>query len=829
MKISLNWVKQFTEINVSVDELVAKIGSQLGEVEEVIHLGNAYENVVIAKVKSCEKHPNADKLSVCLLDDGGKVEDVERKDGLVEVVCGAPNVKAGMSIAWIPPKATVPQTYFDEEPFVLSARELRGVVSNGMIASAKELGIGDEHNGILEITEEAQPGDSFAELFDLKDEVIIDIENKMFTHRPDCFGLLGVAREIAGILGNQFTSPDDYAKQIEGSWDIQGSELPLTVTNTLLELVPRFMAVAMSDVEIKPSNFLTQTYLARVGLKPVNNIVDVTNYYMYLTGQPMHAFDYDKVAKASGGEAVIEVRHPKPNEEILLLNGKIIKPRAEAIMIATPNQLIGVGGVMGGADTEVDDDTKNIILECATFDMYSIRRTSMEHGLFTDAVTRYSKGQSPWQNDRVLNMTIEAISKEASGSIASKVIDNKADLSQNPEIEVSVDFINSRLGSNLEVDHVKKMLEAVEFSVHTEDSMMKFTAPFWRTDIHIPEDIVEEVGRLYGYDNLPKELPTRTTKPQKRSELFSFKKRLREALAKAGANEVLTYSFVHKNLLEIVGQDPDQAYTLNNALSPDLQKYRLSLTPSLLTHVHQNIKAGHKEFALFEIAKTHNKNHLVEGDLPLEIETLALTYANQKPASSGAAFYAAKAYLNTLADRLGLQFEYKSIKKDPELSITAPFDLRRSAVVMIVGSDNWIGMVGEYKNSVTKKLKLPEHSAGFEISVLDILKAADSIPAYKPLSKFPSTELDVTLKVANSISFGQLKSQIATKQTEIAQAHKIGIAITATEAYQQDDSQTVNYTFKITITPYEATLTTDQSVAIKDQLLESLELKFEEV
>jgi phenylalanyl-tRNA synthetase beta chain len=316
MKVSRNWIQQYLDFDLpSNDELVKKIGAQLGAVEEVRDLSEQYKGIVIAKVVSCKPHPNADKLKLCLIDDGNTVASVERNtDGYVQVVCGAPNAAEGLFVAWLPPGATVPSTAHDQEPFRLEAREIRGEKSNGMLASAKELAIGDSHDGILILdvqytseskkpatdvsfsealtnyitTPNIKPGDDFAKTYKL-DDTIIEIENKMFTHRPDCFGMLGVAREIAGILGHEFRSPDIYRKPktVPG----EDTSKSLIIHNELPELVPRFVAQVFDNVRIGPSPVWMQTMLSRVGIRPISNIVDITNYFMVLTGQPLHAYD----------------------------------------------------------------------------------------------------------------------------------------------------------------------------------------------------------------------------------------------------------------------------------------------------------------------------------------------------------------------------------------------------------------------------------------------------------------------------------------------------------------------------------------------------------
>ncbi|MGB2860770.1 MAG: phenylalanine--tRNA ligase subunit beta, partial [Candidatus Saccharimonas aalborgensis] len=400
MKVSLNLIKQFTSINILVDELVATINNQLGGVEEVTELGVRYKNITIVKVVSCEKHPNADKLSVCKIDDGQSVRDVDRDvDGYVQVVCGAPNVHANMWAVWLPPHTTVPASYADAKPFVLEPREIRGVMSNGMLGAGDELAINSDHNGIIELREEDMPphigarglatGQDFAEAMGL-DDTIIDIENKMFTHRPDCFGQLGVAREIAGITGQPFHSPEWYTTLPSF---LSANSFELTVTNQALAQVPRFMAVGFSGIEVKPSPLWLQCELIRLGSKAINNIVDVTNYVMLLTAQPTHAYDYDKLRGHALG-----ARMASSGEKVTLLNGKTYELSSDDIVIADQEGPVGLAGIMGGSNSEVSDMTTSIVLEVATFDMYTVRKSSMRHGVFSDALTRFNKGQSPQQN-----------------------------------------------------------------------------------------------------------------------------------------------------------------------------------------------------------------------------------------------------------------------------------------------------------------------------------------------------------------------------------------------------------------------------------------------
>ncbi|PIZ63877.1 phenylalanine--tRNA ligase subunit beta [Candidatus Saccharibacteria bacterium CG_4_10_14_0_2_um_filter_52_9] len=703
----------------------------------------------------------------------------------------------------MPPGSTVPDTV-GKDPFVLEARELRGVVINGMLASPKELALGDGHQGILEVDGDYQPGSDFSEAFGLKNDVVLDIENKMFTHRPDCFGFLGVARELAGIQQMAFKSPDWYVTEPEFPTP-EAEELELTVKNELPELVPRFATIVLSNVQVGPSPVWLQVELAKIGQKSINNIVDYTNFFMQETGQPLHAYDYDKLKALSGGKATIVVRKPHKGEKIKLLNGKEIEPRSEAIMIATDKQAIGLGGVMGGSETEVDANTKNIILEAASFNMYSIRRTSMAHGLFTEAVTRFTKGQNPQQNLAVLARITDEIRQYVGGEVASPVIDLQHDVKPAVAVKTSTDFINQRLGEKLSAADMKKLLENVEFDVKTEGDNLTVTPPFWRTDIEIPEDVVEEVGRLYGYDHLPLKLPKRDLKPALPDPLFGTKSAIRQRLAKAGANEVLTYSFVHGDLLQKTGQDPKKAFQIANALSPDLQYYRMSLMPSLLDKVHPNSKAGYDEFALFEIGKTHSLDHGEDAGLPKEFEFTGLVVAaTDKLKKAGAAYYQARQYLEALVD---VDLEFKPAGKGMEkYAVVQPYDLKRSALVSVKGGA-FLGIIGEFKPSVARALKLPRYSAGFEVDTTELQSVLSAGSGYSPLSRFPSVKQDITLKIAAAKSYQELY-EFVDKQLGTNAPDDSLIRLDPGAIYQKaDDTEHKQVTFRVTITGTNRTLT----------------------
>jgi phenylalanyl-tRNA synthetase beta chain len=831
MKVSLNSIKGLNTrystsgdiTAIGIDKLIDKIGSQLGGIEAVQNIGDKYKGIVNVKVVSLTKHPDADKLNICKVDDNRITQDVERdEDGLVQVVCGAPNVRSGMMAVWLPPSTIVPETQ-DKEPLTITVREIRGVKSFGMLASPKELSIGDSHEGLLILSDDLKPGGDFAQDLELKDDNILDLENKMFTHRPDCFGFLGIARELAGIQGMPYKSPEWFKPKPELP-EVE-ADLPLEVINELPSLVPRFVAITISDVKVTSSPAWLQVELAKVGMRSINNIVDLTNFLMLETAQPLHAYDYDKVKALCSSNVQLVIRNPKPDEKISLLNGKTIAPRPEAIMIATDRQAIGIGGVMGGSETEVDEHTKNIIIECANFDMYSIRRTSMEHGLFTDAVTRFTKGQSPLQNLAVMAKIVDEIKKVAEGKVACQVIDNnhidEATLARNsihPPIKVTSSFINDRLGITLPAENIQKLLENVEFEVDVNGEELEFKAPFWRTDIELREDIVEEVGRLYGYDELPLKLPVRDLAPVNKDKLLSSKAAIRNALSAAGANEVLTYSFIHGDLLSRVGQDSEKAFKVANALSPDLQYYRLSLMPSLLEKVQPNIKAGYDKFALFEIGKAHNVDQKDKEGVPKEFELIALVIAfADKLKTPGSAFYEAKKYLVTMCKGHELEF----IAPDEEalkLDLTKPYEVNRSALVRIKDNGEALGMIGEFKATVARSLKLPKFCAGFELDTELLASVLSDEAAYKALPRFPKVIQDISLKVSIETPYARLKDLLAEELNKLKPASSL-VDIHDLDVYQsQEDDQHKNITYRVTLASYDRTLTDTEVNDLLDQV-----------
>lgn len=819
MIISVNWLKKYTDIDVSIDELTALIGSRLVEIEEVIDLGKKYEGVIIAKVVECAPLEGSDHLNLTKIDDGGVAKDVERdENGLVQVVCGAPNVRAGLTVAWLPPNSVVPETFGDAEPFVLGARKLRGAMSNGMLASAKELDLWEDHTGIIELEDERTPGESFAAAYELND-YLLDIENKSLTHRPDTFGIIGFAREVAGIMGKAFKTPERMT--LDGvAWPEKAGDFPtpkITIDNP--ELSSRYQAVVLTNVDSKIpfSPLETQTYLARVGVRPHSAVVDVTNYMMMISGQPLHAFDYDKLKAVNNGEIDIHVRAGREGEKLVLLDDREIELSTNDIVIANGETTVALAGAMGGRDTEIDENTTTVLLESASFNLYNLRNTQMRHGIFSEAITRFTKGQPAELTTPVLAGAVDLLRLAAGADLASDVGDAYPVKQEFPKVYAMAEHMNAALGSNFTTDDIVRTLQNVEFDVSVNDKgLIVAVPPYWRADIHISEDLDEEVGRLNGFDNITPTLPKRDFTAVSPDDFDQFRAKVRKTLVRAGANEVLTYSFVHGDVLKKAGQNIDNAYRIVNSISPDLQYYRLTLTPNLLGLAHPNAKAGYDDFALFELNKTHSKVFGTDEDgLPKEVDLLALVV--RRKVANGSTYYSARKLLDYLGESLGLVFSYTPIEVDPGYDESAPFDYKRSA--MVYAGETYIGIVGEYKATVGKAFKLPEGIAGFELDPRALLRAAEAAgTGYAPLSRYPSTERDVCYQVTAETQYAAIhKAAMAA-----AVSDDVRIDITALDIYQAEGSATKNVTLRYALTPFAKTLSSDEANALVGAISDSV-------
>ena len=587
------------------------------------------------------------------------------------------------------------------------------------------------------------------------------------------------------------------------------------------EICERYTAAVFDISEIfkNPKLTIAKTYLLRSEMRPIDSITDLANELMLETGQPLHTFDFDKLVKINGSENIkITVRKAFENEELELLDGKKIKMNNQDIVIAVGENAetaVALAGAMGGASTAIDENTTRILVESATFNLYNLRNTQMRHGIFSEAITRFTKGVPEMISRKVLDLFGVRI-LELGGKSLSEVVDSNGDFYYNKtEISVSKDKINQVLGTDFSNEEIQQTLENVGILAKNENPET-FMIPFWRNDLHIEEDLIEEVGRLNGYDNIKLQLPSRTFKAVKKAKIDLLQSEIRDILAASGANEVLTYSFIHGDLLEKVGQDPRNSYKIINSISPDLQYYRQTLMPSLLSKISQNIRAGFGEFAIFEMNKITEKSlGLNDENVPVERKKLAFVYAKNKGEN---AFYEAKNYAEFLFKKLGLNIEF--VKFETEKSpLSTEFEPKRSALMQISknGKKIILGVIGEFRKPVQKALKLPESTAGFELDLQILLENIEnSNVKIRDFSKFQSVERDISISVEENRKFAEIFSIFENISDEFS---KIDIETSPIDIFNNcDGSKNISIRFKIT--PFEKTLNGEEIREIMQKIEE---------
>ena len=786
MKVSLNEIKKYVNIpeTISTEELIRLIGLRLVEVEGYEDLAPKYERIRVAKVVKAEKIPDT-HLTLCRID-GGENEFVE-EDGLVQVVCGAPNVREGMLTAWIMPEAIVPAT-FGEENFKLSVRKLRGYESKGMLAGIDELDLGDDHSGIVEIDPAmAKAGDLFADVFDL-DDIILDIENKSLTHRPDCFGLIGFAREVGGIIGVR-------GEIAEGYEDADFELLRSKVDDIDLgkDICSRYMYAVMDVAELpKPSRFLTReaVFLAKAGMRTVDPIVDWTNVVMLKIGQPLHAFDYDKFLEVGKtAEPKIKVRLAKNGEKIQLLDEKIVECDENDILVTSNDVPVALAGAMGGLNTKIDASTRRVILESATFSLFHLRKTQMKHGIFSEAITRFTKGLSPVMAEIGMKDALRM-----AGNLDVKVLDNIASDVRTERIEVELERVVALLGKDFALSEVREVLETVGFGVKKSEKEGFFTVevPKWRMDVHLWQDVAEEIGRLTGYENIVPQLPKRDYGYVAVDKMWGLKNKIRGILSdRLAMNEILTYSFVHKNVLDRAREDSENSYAIVNSISPELQYFRQSLVPSVLTKTRENLKAGYKGFALYEMNQVSNKkNGLTKEKTPVMENRLAIVDLS--------GYYELKAKVENLWRGLKKQVEIRKFDAEEDFPY---FEPARSGSLYC--GEVRIGVMGELNVLVLNRFKLAAPVAAMEVDLEKILAVEDAEMEEVRVTKYPYVERDVTFTVPVKMRFEEVQGLLVGALA----AQELVFEVLPRSVYRaNEEAETKNLSFHLRFAKMDKTL-----------------------
>ena len=589
MKVSLNWIRDYVQLPADADlkKLAYDLTMSTVEVEDATDLGASFHDMVVGVINTIEQHPNADKLKVCKTDIGGRVEDI---------VCGGSNLREGMKVAVALPGAMC-KWHGEGDLVEIKKSKLRGVDSYGMICGAVEIGLADlfptkEEAHILDLSDfDAPAGTPLADALDLND-IILEIDNKSMTNRPDLWGHYGIAREIAALYDLPMKEFPHFDRNVENT-----SGFHVTVEDA--ERCPRYLSAQIEGLNVKPAPYQMQNRIWKVGMRPINALVDITNYVMLATGQPTHAFDSDHIA----GHVI--VRRAGEGEKLLLLNGKELALSSDDLVIADDAGVVGLAGVMGGAKDSILPDTSKVILEVANFDAKGIRRTALRYDNRTEASARYEKAIDPERCDQAFDLSMQLFSQLYPEMKVTGLVDEYPRHLKQAEIDVPLSWLERRLGKRLPPEEIRHKMELLGYGISFSGDNMHVVVPTWRStgDVSIQADIMEEVARMYGYENFEAE-PITTTFDGAINQLDKdLERRIKEYLAiRCGMQEIFTYPWMEESYVNAVLQSTEGILSLSTPPSPAERFVRSSLLPNLCKAVVKN-ERYFDEFSIFETAQ----------------------------------------------------------------------------------------------------------------------------------------------------------------------------------------------------------------------------------
>jgi phenylalanyl-tRNA synthetase beta chain len=738
MFVSYKWLQDYVDLTgVTAQELADKITKSGIEVEGVEVLNEGIKGVVVGHVLEREQHPNADKLSKCLVDIG--------QDEPVQIVCGAKNVAQGQKVAVATVGAVLPGN------FKIKKAKLRGEESNGMICSLQELGMEGKivpkeySEGIFVFPADAPVGEDALAQLNRDDQVL---ELGLTPNRSDCLSMLGVAYEVAAILNREVKLPEI---KLEGSTEKASDYIKITVDAK--EDNPLYVAKVIKNVKIGPSPLWMQTRLMAAGIRPHNNVVDITNYILLEYGQPLHAFDYDRL-----GSKEIVVRRAKDGEAIQTLDEAKRTLSADHLVITNGQEPVAIAGVMGGANSEVTSDTTTVLLESAYFNGSAVRKASKDHGLRSEASARFEKGVDPNRVRAAGDRAASLMAQFANGEVLEGTSEVDIITVEPAVISITLEKINRVLGTNLSVAEVSSIFDRLQFGCSVEDDTITVTVPTRRGDIKIEEDLTEEVARLYGYDEIPKTLPVGSTTPGKLSDYQQKRRVVRHYLEGAGLYQALTYSLTSEDKVAQYAIEDRNAIRLAMPMSEERSMLRLSIVPQLLEVLKYNSARQNDSLAVYETGAVFLSNGI--DVLPEEQEHLAGAITGiwhnhswqgeKKPVD----FYVLKGILEGLFTKLGLSEKVAFVQ--------AQFDGMhpgRTAEIRLDGAK--IGFVGQVHPTVQKDLDLKDTYV-FELSLKAVLGTGTDPLHYLAIPRFPSMSRDIALVVDKQVAADSLKDIILT-------------------------------------------------------------------
>ncbi|SHI61238.1 phenylalanyl-tRNA synthetase beta subunit [Desulfatibacillum alkenivorans DSM 16219] len=749
MLVSLKWLQQYVNVDADPQEIAHALTMAGLEVEGVHDRFAHLQKVVVGEILSAEPVKKSDHLQVCQVNAGGQT---------LQVVCGAPNARAGLKAPLALQGAEFP------DGMVISKGKLMGQVSEGMLCSAKELEIGANAGGIMELDDSLTPGQNLAEALILSDTIF---ELGITPNRSDCLSMIGVARELAAIYGVEMTLPDASLPE-EG-----GAVEDVTAVEILApDHCPRYAARVIKGIKIGPSpDWLAQALLA-IGIRPISNIVDVTNYVMMETGQPLHAFDYDLLE-----EGRIVVRLAAKGEKFTTLDSKENELEDDMLMICDGKKAVALAGVMGGLNSEINDGTTNVLIESAHFSPMSVRKTAKRLGYHTEASHRFERGTDHEGVLFAAQRAAQLMLQTAGGVCAKGAVDAHPVTVEKTEITLSASRTNEILGTDIPFGQIVKYLESVNMEVTPIDQdAMKVLAPVYRVDVSRPEDLMEEVARLFGYDNIPTTWPAATMEIHPSDPIRDFGLKLRTSLGGQGFREAINYSFVGADTPQrlMLAESDKRTRTLPilNPLTEDQAVMRTSLLPGLFASVAVNINYQNKDLALFEIGKTFIAEKGRE--LPTEIECLCLVLSGAATAPSwqGKAvrtdFFEMKGCCEALMADFHIEnAEYSRIEDD-----SAPY-LVKGQCAQIVCQGQRVGVLGKVKPEVLKKFEVKQDVFVAEFDAAALLAAVPDALTYQAPPRFPATDRDITIVLDKKVEAEAVLAHVRKMDQEWIRALEI--------------------------------------------------------
>ncbi|MDY0390642.1 MAG: phenylalanine--tRNA ligase subunit beta [Desulfobulbus oligotrophicus] len=805
MKFTLSWLNEYISTKgMSATEIADNLTMRGLEVDSVEVLFTELESITTARITQVVKHPDADKLTVCTVDTGNET---------VQVVCGAPNVRPDMLTAIAKPGVRLP------DGTKIKKSKVRGVVSAGMLCSARELGLSDDHRGLIEFQEDIPIGLPIVDALNLRDTVI---EVDLTPNRPDCACVRGIAREVSSFCDGPLKP------LVPAVTPLTGTGLDFAIRIQEPTLCPRYSARKLTDVVVGPSPKWLQQRLTAVGMRPINNIVDVTNYVMLECGQPMHAFDFTTLK----GRKII-VRRPAAEEtRFTTLDGSQRDITSDMLLICDSERPVAVAGVMGGLDTEITATTTTILLESACFDPVSIRQTARKIGIHSESSYRFERGVDPDLADRALERAVNLIVELTGATADSTGIDVYPGKKEPLTLQLRTERVCRLLGMQLHQDTIADHLRSIEFTVTELDaSTLQVSVPSFRVDIEREIDLVEEVARLVGYNEIPTSLPLIRMDYPKRDELRSLRQKIAQFMTAQGYHEAINYSFVseeHLNDCRLQESDPRRHVTrLLNPLSEEQSIMRSLLLPGLLENIRRNINFQQTDIRLFEIGKIFLQEE--SGSLPQERFFLCAVISGQRYpeaeplyfANQTTDFYDIKGAATNLLHALRVHPMISDAMASALPQQVQPYcDPAHAGIIHDDGRS--IGSLGAVHPQTLKAFGIKQPVFFLEIDLHHLLCLTQIPKQFTPLPKYPSIKRDVSLVVPDSVAAGALLTAIENKRQKYLESIQIF------DVYQGKPIQTGFKSVALSLTYRSATATLDdQSVdKLHDKIIAFLMSEF---